>query len=178
MRGGHGRAGRQAAAGTDTAVSRALGVSASNREIDARIKIGKFDPEAEPFLGVPITVKVPAATRAKKQAMLPLLTALVAVFVTGLFDHRQESIPVSGMPQTAGFVPRSMTHAAVEKDATVVERLRKAGFVILGVTNTSELCFWSECNNHLYGRSLNPYDPRRTTGGSSGGEGGIIGSVR
>lgn len=85
---------------------------------------------------------------------------------------------MSGMPQTAGFVPRSMTHAAVEKDATVVERLRKAGFVILGVTNTSELCFWSECNNHLYGRSLNPYDPRRTTGGSSGGEGGIIGSVR
>lgn len=67
MRGGHGRAERHAAAGTDTAVARALGVSAYNREIDARIKIGKFDPEAEPFLGVPITVKVPAASRAKNK---------------------------------------------------------------------------------------------------------------
>jgi fatty acid amide hydrolase 2 len=90
----------------------------------------------------------------------------------------QECIAVKGMPQTAGFVPRTFTHAVAEADATVVQRLRQAGCVILGVTNTSELCFFSECNNHVYGRSLNPYDPTRTTGGSSGGEGGIIGAVR
>lgn len=90
----------------------------------------------------------------------------------------QECIAVKGMPQTAGFVPRTFTHAVVEADATVVQRLRQAGCVILGVTNTSELCFFSECNNHVYGRSLNPYDPTRTTGGSSGGEGGILGAVR
>lgn len=150
-----------------------------DREIDARIKAGKFDPEVEPFLGVPITVKVRAGSpRQQERLRSAALADRVPANVAGRFGHPQESIPVSGMPQTAGFVPRSMTHAAVEKDATVVERLRKAGFVILGVTNTSELCFWSECNNHLYGRSLNPYDPRRTTGGSSGGEGGIIGSVR
>ena len=84
---------------------------------------------------------------------------------------------MKGMPHTAGFVPRTFTHNQAAADATVTERMRAAGCVILGVTNTSELCFFSECNNHVYGRSLNPFDPTRTTGGSSGGEGGVIGAV-
>lgn len=55
-------------------------------------------------------------------------------------------------------------------------RLRKAGAIPLGVSNTSELCMWMESYNEVYGRSNNPYDHARIVGGSSGGEGAIIGS--
>jgi fatty acid amide hydrolase 2 len=57
-----------------------------------------------------------------------------------------------------------------------VGRLRAAGAIPLGVTNTSELCMWMESNNRVYGRTNNPYDLGRTAGGSSGGEGSIIGA--
>ncbi|HEX7600262.1 MAG TPA: amidase, partial [Polyangiaceae bacterium] len=46
----------------------------------------------------------------------------------------------------------------------------------IGVTNTSELCMWMETSNRLYGQTNNAYDPGRTAGGSSGGEGAIVGA--
>lgn len=46
----------------------------------------------------------------------------------------------------------------------------------MAVTNTSELCMWMESQNNVYGRTRNPYDLSRIVGGSSGGEGAIIGS--
>ncbi|WP_419914448.1 amidase [Candidatus Poriferisodalis sp.] len=55
-----------------------------------------------------------------------------------------------------GFVP--------DHDATVVHRLRQAGAVIVGKTNTHELAFGVSCP-----ASHNPWDPQRSTGGSSGG---------
>ena len=86
----------------------------------------------------------------------------------------KESFAVEGMPQTAGLVARR-GHLAGE-DATTVARLRAAGAIPMGTTNTSELCMWLESNNHVYGRTSNPYDPSRIVGGSSGGEGAIIGA--
>src|SRR3954452_22424258 len=46
----------------------------------------------------------------------------------------------------------------------------------LGVTNTSEATMWIESSNRLYGRTNNAYHPKRTAGGSSGGEGAAIGA--
>lgn len=86
----------------------------------------------------------------------------------------KEAFALTGMPQCAGLVARR-DHRATG-DATVVDRIRKAGAIPLGVTNTSELCMWMESNNRVYGRSNNPYDQRRIVGGSSGGEAAIVGS--
>ena len=44
------------------------------------------------------------------------------------------------------------------------------GAIFLATTNVSELGMWWETDNRLYGRTNNPYDSRRTPGGSSGGE--------
>ena len=46
----------------------------------------------------------------------------------------------------------------------------------LGATNTSELTMWIESDNRVYGRTNNAYDPSRTAGGSSGGEGAVVGA--
>ena len=53
-------------------------------------------------------------------------------------------------------------------------RLREAGAIILGKTNVAELLFYQEGDNPLFGRTNNPWDLERTSGGGSGGEGAII----
>lgn len=87
----------------------------------------------------------------------------------------KESFHFAGMPNTSGLVSR--VGLKVAEDAPTVARLRAAGAIPLGVTNTSEVCMWMESYNHVYGLSRNPYDPSRTVGGSSGGEGAIVGSA-
>ena len=74
----------------------------------------------------------------------------------------------SGTKLRAGHVP--------SPDAPLVSRLRKAGAIILGVTNTPELLMAWETDNLLYGRTNNPWDLLRTPGGSSGGEAAAIAS--
>lgn len=86
----------------------------------------------------------------------------------------KESFAVSGMPHTSGLWARRDVVAG--EDATAVRRLRDAGAIVLGVTNVSELCMWMESSNKVWGRTNNPYDLRRTPGGSSGGEGAIVGA--
>ncbi len=86
----------------------------------------------------------------------------------------KEAFALTGMPQSSGLVARKNVRAS--QDGTTVARLRAAGAIPLGVTNVSELCMWMESSNAVYGRTNNPYDPARTAGGSSGGEGAIVGS--
>jgi fatty acid amide hydrolase 2 len=86
----------------------------------------------------------------------------------------KESFAFTGLPNTSGLVRRRETIAS--DDATAVARLREAGAICIGLTNVSELCMWMESNNRVYGRSNNPYDPARIVGGSSGGEGAIVGA--
>ncbi|MBB4826078.1 fatty acid amide hydrolase 2 [Sporosarcina luteola] len=84
----------------------------------------------------------------------------------------KESFDVEGMATTGGLLRR---RGFVQyEDAEVVEKLRAEGAIILGKTNTPELCFCQETDNKLYGRTNNPHDLTRTAGGSSGGEGAMI----
>lgn len=86
----------------------------------------------------------------------------------------KESLALKDMPQTGGLVSRRDFIA--EDTATSVKRYLEAGIIPIGVTNIPELGFWSETSNHIYGRTNNPYNPNRIAGGSTGGEGAIIGS--
>jgi fatty acid amide hydrolase 2 len=86
----------------------------------------------------------------------------------------KESIAMVGMPNCAGLVSRRDWRST--ENAPTVQRLLDAGLIALGVTNTPELCLWIETENRTYGRTNNAYDPARTAGGSSGGEGAAVGS--
>lgn len=59
-------------------------------------------------------------------------------------------------------------------DASSVARLRDAGGILLGKTNTPEFTLFFETDNLVYGRTCNPYDVTRTTGGSSGGAAALL----
>lgn len=56
------------------------------------------------------------------------------------------------------------------EDGVTVALLKAAGGIPLLVSNTPEYCTSWESSNKVIGRSLNPYDTRRSSGGSSGGE--------
>jgi Asp-tRNA(Asn)/Glu-tRNA(Gln) amidotransferase A subunit family amidase len=84
----------------------------------------------------------------------------------------KSAIDVAGHRCEAG--TRLRAGCVAEQDAPLVARLRAAGAVILGVTNTPELLMAWETDNLLYGRTNNPWDPTRTPGGSSGGEAAAV----
>ncbi|MEZ5392502.1 MAG: amidase [Bryobacterales bacterium] len=82
------------------------------------------------------------------------------------------SIDVRGLRSECG--SRFRQGYVAERDATLVARLRSAGAVFLGTTNTPDMLMAYETDNYLYGRSNNPWDLTRTPGGSSGGEAASI----
>jgi Asp-tRNA(Asn)/Glu-tRNA(Gln) amidotransferase A subunit family amidase len=84
------------------------------------------------------------------------------------------NIDVAGFPCPAGSVLRK-EHVPKE-DAPLVARLKAAGAIVLGNTNTPEFLMAYESNNLLTGRTSNPWDLSRTAGGSSGGEAAAIAS--
>jgi len=85
----------------------------------------------------------------------------------GLPQAVKDLAAVKGMPMTMGspilkdFVP--------DADSIMVERLRKAGAIIIGKTNTPEFGLGSNTYNPVYGITRNAYDQSRSAGGSSGG---------
>jgi len=86
----------------------------------------------------------------------------------------KELVAVEGLPNTAGVAKRR--HIIATEDAPLVGHMKAAGAICVGVTNVSEAGLWLETHNTLYGRTNNAYSDDHIPGGSSGGEGAIIGA--
>ena len=86
----------------------------------------------------------------------------------------KESYNVAGLPTTWGLPPFREFRPA--DDAVLVARLKAAGAVILGKTNVPPALADWQSENPIYGRTVNPIDPARTPGGSSGGGAAAVAS--
>lgn len=84
----------------------------------------------------------------------------------------KDTIDTEGLLSTSG--SRLRAHDVPDRDASAVARLKAAGGIILGKTNTPEMAISYETDNPVFGRTNNPHDPDRTPGGSSGGEAAAI----
>lgn len=128
-------------------------------------QIERLNPKLNAFVDFDAE-RVRQQTRALEQASgktgplhgLPM-TVKASISVSG---HRCET----GSMLNQGHIPA--------EDAVVVARMRKAGAVVLGMTNCPEFLMAYETDNRLYGRTSNPWDLQRTAGGSSGGESAAI----
>jgi amidase len=87
-------------------------------------------------------------------------------------------LPIKDLVETAGirttFSCRAFADYVPERDTVVVRRLRAAGFVILGKSNTPEFGTTAVTESELNGICRNPWDTSRTPGGSSGGAGAAV----
>jgi aspartyl-tRNA(Asn)/glutamyl-tRNA(Gln) amidotransferase subunit A len=96
-------------------------------------------------------------------ARLPLLGVPIAI---------KDVICVSGAPTTCG--SRILGNYYSPYEATVIDKVREAGLVILGKTNTDEFAMGSSTENSAYGPTRNPWDLDRVPGGSSGGSAAAV----
>jgi len=80
-----------------------------------------------------------------------------------IINHSYTGIAVKGLKHTAGIESRKNIIAT--EDAEVVDILKKAGGIIIAVTNTPELASWFETYNPLHGRTSNPYNTNFSAGG-------------
>jgi amidase len=81
----------------------------------------------------------------------------------------KENIDCVGSPTTNGV--HAFADASPSQDSPVVERMRGAGAIPIGRTNLPDFGLRIHTDSDLHGRTINPWDPERTAGGSSGGEG-------
>ena len=86
----------------------------------------------------------------------------------------KEANDVAGLPTTWGF--EMFANFQPQEDAPPVARLKAAGAVIVGKTNVPVALTDWQTVNPVYGRTVNPYDPSRTPGGSSGGSAAALAS--
>ena len=85
----------------------------------------------------------------------------------GLPIAHKDLVPTKDMRTTFG--SRVYRDHIPDHDALIVERLREAGAILIGKTNTPEFGAGSQTFNEVFGETKNPYDPTKTCGGSSGG---------
>ncbi|XP_033192958.1 fatty-acid amide hydrolase 2-B-like [Bombus vancouverensis nearcticus] len=139
--------------------------------------------EVNPFINAVIEDRFEAALEESKICDAKLKSGDLAMTAEQLERNKplygvpisiKESCAVKGMSFTCGCVSKKGTKAT--EDAYVVQTFKNAGAIPLLVSNVPEYCVTLHTYNFLFGHTMNPYDTRKTSGGSSGGETALISS--
>lgn len=170
-------------------VSSDLGVKAASRNksasaLAAAIRTGKVSAEevvkahlqqinaVNPRINAVVRQRAQAAMEEALDADRALLNSDQVGPLHGVPFTIKDSFDTAGMVTTAGTT--GWASHVPEADAAVVARLRAAGGILVGKTNTPELTLSHDTDNLVYGRTANPYDVSRIPGGSSGGAAAIV----
>ena len=125
-------------------------------------RIEKYQPELNAF----ITVTEEEALRAAKEADV-LRQNGQAGPLTGVPVAQKDIFCTSGVKTTCG--SKMLDNFVSPYDATIVEKMNRAGLVNLGKTNMDEFAMGSSNETSYYGPVKNPWDTTKVPGGSSGG---------
>ena len=136
-------------------------------------RIRKFDgPKG---LNAYITVAADAALKQAEELDLLAKDKKFKGILHGLPIAIKDTLDTQGIKTTGG--SKILSSWVPPADAHVVKKLKEAGAIILGKTNTHEFALGITTNNPHYGPTRNPYDFSRIPGGSSGGSGAATASA-
>lgn len=140
------------------------GVAARELVEECLRRIDKLDLE----LNAVVALRAEEASREASELDERLARGEAAGTLAGLPVLVKDVTDVAGMPTTFGSLLFADAPPA-PADALVVRRLRAAGAIVVGKTNTPELATEGYTSNRLFGTTRNPWAPDRSPGGSSGG---------
>lgn len=144
----------------------AKGTLSSRDAVEAHLaRISEQDPRLAAFVTVD-------ADGARRDAQICDAASVPIGPLHGVPVGVKDLADTAGLATTYGSV-LFRDHVPAEDDL-VVARLRRAGAIILGKTNTPEFGFGAVCANKLCGPTRNPFDPALTSGGSSGGSAAAV----
>jgi Asp-tRNA(Asn)/Glu-tRNA(Gln) amidotransferase A subunit family amidase len=126
-----------------------------------------------PSLNAIVTLNPDALAQAR-QAEAAVMRGTATGLLSGVPITVKDTIETRGLRSTSGSPTRA--NFVPEDDSPAVAKLRDAGAIIIGKTNTAEMAMDYTADNPVFGRTNNPHDLSRTPGGSSGGEGAAIAS--
>ena len=127
-------------------------------------RIERAEPQLHSFVTITAELALRSAELADREGRRSALAGVPLAV--------KDVICTRGVPTTCcsrilqGFVP--------PYDATVIERLRGAGYALVGKTNMDEFAMGSSTENSAFGPTRNPWDPERVPGGSSGGSAAAV----
>ena len=153
-----------------TATATQLTQAIRNREISSRELLGELLLRADrlnPALNAIVAWDIDRAMAAAAIADEATAAGAVTGPLHGLPMTVKDVWETRGLVTTSGALP--LAHYVPAEDAIAVARLRQAGAIIFGKTNTPMFAGDWQTYNSVYGRTSNPWDTSRTTGGSSGG---------
>jgi aspartyl-tRNA(Asn)/glutamyl-tRNA(Gln) amidotransferase subunit A len=131
-------------------------------------RIEKFDPHLRCFITVSRELSIEVARAAEAEIMSGTYRGALHGIPLGLKDV----IATRGVRTTNG--SKIFAESVPSDDATVVERLKKAGAVIIGKNNLHEISMGSTTANPYFGTCRNPWNPLHVPGGSSGGSAAAV----
>lgn len=118
-----------------------------------------------PRLNAVVTLNESAMEEARaKEAALMRGESLGPLY--GVPSTVKDSLDTAGLRTVRG--SRLFSGYVPAVDASAVARIKAAGGILLGKTNLPEFSFARESDNAVFGRTVNPWNPERTPGGSSG----------
>lgn len=123
--------------------------------------------QVNPQVNAIVTLDADGGRQAARAADRRLKSGEPLPVLNGLPVAHKDFLPTKGVRTTFGS-PIFADHVPTE-DALIVERIKDAGAVSVGKTNTPEWAAGSNCSNPVFGATRNPFDLTRTSGGSSGG---------
>jgi amidase len=123
--------------------------------------------EQNPHLNAVVTLDEEGARNRAREADQALARGEVWGPLHGLPMTLKDCHSTKGMRTTCGYKP--LADYVPDEDGTVAARLKAAGAIIIGKTNVSPLLGNIQSDNPIFGRTNNPWNVERTSGGSSGG---------